>query len=268
MEETSLIAFKAVCNFINDLESEYGKRHKPLKLYKRLINHTQIAHDNAIRKHLVVFHDFCIANRDALAVQDKTKLALKKLEYSERVYIDIDYVLHIADAETTPVIWRHLLTISALLDPTSKAKEILKKAAEEGKSGVDETDFLTNIISKVEKSVKPDANPMEAVTSIMQSGILTEMMSDLGSKKLDLSKLLGAVQGMVTTLSNQAGDDPEAKQAMGMLSNVTSMMGNMGNGGPPPDMSGMMQMMTSMMGNMKPPGPRVEEVRDLDKKKE
>jgi hypothetical protein len=269
MEETSLIAFKAVCNFVNDLESEYGKRHKPLKLYKRLINHTQIAHDHAMRKHLIVFHDFCVANRDALVVQDVTKLVMKKLEYSERVFIDMDHIFHIADAETTPVIWRHLLTISALLDPTGKAKEILKKASEDGKSGKDETDFLSNIISKVEKSVKPDANPMEAVSSIMQSGIFTEMMSDLGSKKLDLGKLLGAVQGMVTTLSNQAGDDPEAKQAMGMLSNVTSMMGNMGNNnGAPPDMSGMMQMMTTMMAGMKPPSAQVEEVRDVPRKEE
>jgi hypothetical protein len=266
MEETSLIAFKAVCNFVNDLESEYGKRHKPLKLYKRLINHTQIAHDNAIRKHLLVFYDFCVANRDALASQDVSKLVSKKMEYSERVYIDMEQIFRMADAETTPVIWKHLLTISALLDPTGKAKEILKKAVEDGKSGLDETDFLTNIISKVEKSVKPDANPMEAVSSIMQSGIFTEMMSDLGSKKLDLGKLLGAVQGMVTTLSNQAGDDPEAKQAMGMLSNVTSMMGN---GNQPPDMSGMMQMMTTMMAGMKA-GPTVEEVHELsqqDKKK-
>jgi len=95
----------------------------------------------------------------------------------------------------------------------------------------------------------------------MQSGIFTEMMSDLGSKKLDLGKLLGAVQGMVTTLSNQAGDDPDAKQAMGMLNNVTSMMGNMGNGGGAPDMSGMMQMMTTMMAGMKPPSATVEELK-------
>jgi hypothetical protein len=261
MEETSLIAFKAVCNFVNDLDSEYGKKHKPLKLYKRLINHTQIAHDNAIRKHLVIFHDFCTMNRDALYSQDVTKLVAKKLEYSERVLIDMEYIFRLADLETTPVIWRHLLTISALLDPTGKAKEILKKAGEDNKSTKDETDFLSNIISKVEKSVKPDANPMEAVSSIMQSGIFTEMMSDLGSKKLDLGKLLGAVQGMVTTLSNQAGDDPDAKQAMGMLNNVTSMMGNMGNGGGAPDMSGMMQMMTTMMAGMKPPSATVEELK-------
>lgn len=265
-EETSLIAFKAICNFVNDLEFAYGKRHKPLKLYKRLINHTQISHDNAIRKHLTLFHDFCVSNRDALSTQEISKLCQKKVEYSDRVFIDMELIMRIADDETLPIIWKHLLTISAIIDPTGKAKEILKKSADEGKTGRDETDFLTNIISKVEASVKPDANPMEAVSSIMQSGIFTEMMSDLGSKKLDLGKLLGAVQGMVSTLGNQVGDDPEAKQAMGMLNNVTSMMSNMGNGGGgAPDMSGMMQMMTTMMAGMKPANANVEEISE-DKK--
>ena len=262
-EETSLIAFKAICNFVNDLESVYGKKHKPLKLYKRLVNHTQIMHDQAIRKHIIIFHDYCVVNRDALASQNSSKLVQKTISYSDRVFVDMSIIFHLADQETIPVIWKHLLTISAILDPTGNAKNILKKASEDGKSDKDETDFLTNIISKVEKSVKPDSNPMEAVSSIMQSGIFTEMMSDLGSKKLDLGKLLGAVQGMVSTLGNQVGDDPEAKQAMGMLSTMTSMMGN-GSSGAAPDMMGMM---SAMMGGMKPPSAQVEEIRD-DKKNE
>jgi len=267
-EDTSLIAFKAICNFVNDLESVYGPRQKPLKYYKRLINKTQISHENAIRKHITLFHDFCVANRDALTSQNAGKLVQKTIKYSDNVSINMEVIFKNADAETSPVIWNHLLTISAILDPTGKAKEILKKAAETGKSGQDETDFLTNIISKVEKNIKPDANPMEAVSSIMQSGIFTDMMSDLGSKKLDLGKLLGAVQGMVSVLGNQAGDDPESKQAMGMLSNVTSMMGNMGNNqaAGTPDMSGMMQMMTMLMSGAKMPSASVEEISEEKKK--
>ena len=262
-EETSLIAFKSICNFVNDLESEYGKRHKPLKLYKRLINHTQISHDNAIRKHINLFYDFCVSNRDAIISQDTGKLSQTKIAYSDRVFIDMEYIFKISDNETRPVIWKHFLTISAIIDPTGKAKEILKKSFEDGKTGKDESEFLANIISKVESSVKPDANPMEAVASIMQSGIFTDMMSDLGSKKLDLGKLLGAVQGMVSSLGNQS-DQPEAKEAMGMLSNV---IGNMDKGGQP-DMAQMMQVMTSMMSGMKPPSAVVEEIPAENKEKE
>ena len=246
-EETLLIGFKAICNFINDLESVYGKKHKPLKLYKRLINHTQISHDQAIRKHIAIFYQFCSANQEALTTRDKTKLTSTRLEYSERVFVDMGYILGVADSETTDVIWRHLLTISAILDPSGKAKEVLRKATAEGKTGKEESDFLTNIISKVEKNVKPDSNPMEAISSMMQSGVFNEMLSDLGSKKLDMSKLLGAVQGMVAGLGNQLGDDPEAKQALGMLTNMTGMLGGGAGNGQAPDMAGMMQMMSGLM---------------------
>lgn len=242
-EETALIAFKAICNFINDLESEFGKKHKPLKLYKRLINHTQISHDAAIKKHLTIFHDFSMTNRDALSSQDPTKLVEKKLSYSDRVFVDMDFIFRLADEDTTKVIWQHILTISAIVDPASRAKDILKKHVDEGKGG-NEADFLANIISKVEKSVKPDTNPMEAVNSILQSGLINEMMTDLSSKKLDMGKLLGVVQGMVSTLGSQTGDDPESKNAMNMLN---SMVGSISNGGGPPNMMGMM---TSLMSGM------------------
>lgn len=265
-EETLLIGFKAICSFVNDLSTEYGKRHKPLKLYSRLVSHTQITHDQAIRKHFVIFHDFCVANREILHLQDASKLVEKKLLYSERVYIDMEHIFHIADAETTPIIWQHLLTISAIVDPAGKAKEFLRKNASNGKN---EADFLADVISKVEKNVKPDANPMEAVSSIMQSGIFTELLSGmqggLQNGKMDVNKLLGAVQGMVSNLSAQAGDDPEAKQAASMLGNVSSMIGNMANNrgnGAPPDMSGMMTMMSTLMSTMAAGqnSPRVEDV--------
>lgn len=261
-DDTVLIGFKAICNFVNDLESVYGNKHKPLRLYKRLVNHTQISHDNIIRKHIGLFQQFCSCNQQALSEQNHTKFTQKRIEYSERVYIDMAFIFTLVDNETSPIIWKHLLTISAIVDPSGRAKEILKKASEDGKSGKEETDFLTNIISKVEQNIKPDSNPMEAVASIMQSGLFTEMMSDMNSKKFDLNKLLGAVQGMVSSLGNQIGDDPEAKQAMGMLNNVTSMMGNVNNNGTPPDMSGMMQMMSTMMTNIKPPSPQIEDISD------
>lgn len=257
-EETSLLAFKTICNFINDLSAEFGKKHKPLQLYKRLINKTQISHDRAIRKHIASCNTFCVANREAIQEQNADKLVEKKISYSERVFVDMSRIFKLADKETSPVIWQHILTVSALVDPAGKAKEILRKSVENGKTDGKEADFLSNIISKVEKNVKPDANPMEAVSSIMQSGIFTELLSGMQggmeSGNLDIGKLLGAVQGMVSNLGDHVGDDPEAKQAMGMLSGMSSMVNNMQSNPneAPPDMMGMM---TQMMSGMSPPGP-------------
>lgn len=253
IEETSLLAFRAICNFVGDLSAEYGKRHKPLHLYKRLSTHTQISHDKAIRKHISIFREFCLANRDALMTQDISKLVAKKIVYSDRVYIDMEFIFRIADKENSQVIWQHLLIISALIDPAGKAKDVLRKKAEESGTGGDapESNFLSDIISKVEKNVRPDSNPMEAFTSILQSGIANDLMSGmkggLESGKLDMRKLLGAVQGIVTNLESQAGSDPETKQTMGMLHNV---IGSMGNGDSPPDVGTMMKGMMSLMSSM------------------
>ena len=54
-DENLLIAFKTICNFVNELASEYATKHKPLKLYQRLINKTQISHDQIIKKHIMIY---------------------------------------------------------------------------------------------------------------------------------------------------------------------------------------------------------------------
>jgi hypothetical protein len=247
MDETPLLTFKAICNFINDLADVFGSKHKPLKLYKRLINQTQIAHDQAIKKHITVFHDFCISNRDAIFTQNPAIINSTQLSYSSRVYIDMRIIFKLADNDSIPVIWKHLLTISALIDPAGNAKNILKKNVDEKKSSVDETQFLSEMITKFENTITPDSNPADAIGAIMQSGMMTDLVNNMQGGKLDLGKLMGAVQNMVFSIEQKAGDDPEAKQAIGMVNNMIGTI----NSGQQPDMAGMMSMMTSFMGGLK-----------------
>jgi hypothetical protein len=157
----------------------------------------------------------------------------------------MEYIFRIADKENSPVIWQHLLTISALIDPDGKAKDVLLKNKEDDKK---EDDFLSDIISKVQQNVKPNSNPMEAFSSILQSGVATDLISNmqgnLKSGKLDMKKLLGSVKGLITNLENQEGAEPEMKKAMGMLNNL------IGDGDSPPDLGAMMQGMMGLMGSM------------------
>jgi hypothetical protein len=256
--DTSLITFKAISNFTNDLGDVFSETHRPLKLYSHLINKTTIAHDKPIQKHIEAFRLFCVANRDAIANKDVKGLSKHKISYSKRVFINMKQIFQHSDTETTSVIWRHLLTISALVDPTGQARKILKEQAESG--GGDEVNFLTDIISKVEDKVDPNANPMEAVASIMQSGIFTDLVSGMGNGlqdgSLDLGKLMGTVQTMVTKLSDDAGDKEGGEQAMNM---INTMMGSLSAGAnspandgqpqPMPDLAGMLgPMMGAMMG--------------------
>lgn len=240
-EDTALIAFKAVNSFVTDLASEFGKEQHSLKLYQRLISKTQISHDKAIKKHLSIFSDFCKKNREAILEQDQTKLVNKKIFYSDRVYIDFEPIFEHADEDVRKVIWQHILTISATLDPTSGAKSILKKQAEENPEVKGEADLMSNLIGKIEETVKPDANPAEAVSAIMGSGIFTELFSgmqgDLSSGKLDMGKMMGVIQGMMSQLGSQVGDDPQGQQMMGMVNNMMGGLGNMGMAGPSQNVS-------------------------------
>ena len=231
MSDTSLISFKSIATFTKDLAEMYALNQRSLKLYRHLINKTTIAHDKPIKKHIQAFRDFCVANRDAITTMDEKKFVTNRVVYSDRVYIDFKDIFKLADSQTKVIIWKHFLTISALVDPAGKAKEVLKNS-NSGKEG----DFLSDIITKVEKHVDPNANPMEAVNSIMKSGIFNDLiggMNDgLQSGSLDLGKLMGTVQSMVTSLGEKSGDSEGGDQAMNVINTmIGSMMGGAGGAG-------------------------------------
>jgi hypothetical protein len=230
--DTSLIAFKAISTFTSELVESFSKYQRSLKLYGRLINKTTISHTQSIQKHIDTFKIFCISNREAIIQRDHSKLQTNKIEFSDRVYVDMDDIFRRADKETLSVIWQHLLYISSLVDPAGRAKEILKENLSNGKSEKNETDFLTNLFDKVEAHVDPNANPMEAVSSIMKSGIFTDLIGGMNSGvsngTLDIGKLMGAVQGMVAKMGEKTGGDSQANNALNM---ITSLMGGMGGMG-------------------------------------
>ena len=248
----SLVIFKAICNFTNDLGEVFSKKHRPLKLYVHLINKTTISHNKPIQKHVEAFKLFCVDNRNAIFEKKTENLVRTTISYSETVYIDIKYIFSIADSECTDIIWQHLLTISALVDPESNAKDILKEEKLNTKS---ESDFLADVISKVENNVDTNANPMEAITSIMQSGIFTDLVSGMGkgieNGSLDLGKLMGSAQQMISKLSDEAGDHQGGEQATNMINTMMSNMSNSEQGGVP-DISALLG---PMMANMMSPPP-------------
>ena len=269
--DNTLLQFKAISNFVKELAGMYETKHKPLRLYAHLLSRTQLGHETAIAKNIEIFRKFCVANRSAIMSKDIALLQQEHLVYSKKVFIDMSVVFGLCDEESTAVIWEHLLCISALVDPAGRAKEILQrslaqKTAQEGKGG-GEAEFLTNLITKVEDGVQGGQNPMDAVGSIMQSGVFTELIGEmqggLQSGNLDLSKILGAVQGMVAGMNDQVGDDPEAQQMMSMLSGMTSMVGARAGGGnmQAPDMSAMMRMMSGMTQSAPPTRATLEEHR-------
>jgi hypothetical protein len=228
-DNKNLIAFKAISDFVNAISEEYGKKIKGLKLYARLLKKTTFSHENAINKHVSLFTEFCVRNRDAILSRNQNNIKEEVIKYSDVVYLNMKNIFNICNSQDKDIVWKHILTISAILDPTGKAKEILKKSSED-KNVNNEANFLTDIISKVEQTVKPDANPIEAITSMMNSGVFTELMSGMKTNmeegKLDMNKMLGVVQGMFSSLNNGENKDSNGSppDIMQMLSSVTGMM--------------------------------------------
>ena len=248
--DTSLVTFKAISTFSISLEEIFGKKQRPLKLYVRLLKRTTLSHEKAIKKHVDAFREFCIVNREALEQKDASKFLKNKIIYSERVFIDIKRIFKASDKETAQTIWEHLLTIAALLDPAGKARKILKQTMKTGDGSEVEANFLTDIIGKVEKHVDADAEPMQAVASIMQSGVFSELVSGMGSGlqdgSLDLSKLMGTVQSMVSGL-NQGSEGLNSSEGL-------------------PDLSGLMNMVTPMLGALTANLPVTEQTELASKK--
>ena len=103
---------------------------------------------------------------------------------------------------------------------------------------------------------------MEAVASIMKSGVFAELVGGMGNGlqdgSLDLGKLMGTVQTMVSTLSGDGNGvgAPAGTGGENPMELISTMMGSInagaqsGKGGNPgaPDLSGMMNMMGPMLG--------------------
>jgi hypothetical protein len=264
MSETNIIAFKAITTFTNQLADEFTDRksskHRSLRLYCRLVNKTTFVSTDPINKHVEAFKLFCVTNRESLCSKELEDIKTETIYYSKAVYINIKQLLNEADNHTRNVIWDHLLVISALVDPEGKAKEMLKNVKKEmNKDTGNEANFLADIISKVESSVNVENdNPAEAFSSIMNSGIFTELIggmnTGLSDGSLDIGKLMGTVQNMVSTISN--GDEGEAiNTMMGSMGQTQNQDGPTTDGpttdGPPPfDIGSIMGMMGPLMGAM------------------
>ena len=226
MEDNTLIVFNSITKFVHSLNECFGEKQRSLQLYSRLIEKTTIIHEGPIQKHIAAFQSFCDKNQNAIYEKDETKFTQTNISYSERVFINMSDVFKNASQNEKETIWKHLLLLMVRFDPSGRAKKILKESLKKSKeSSENEENFLNNIINKVEKNVSPSDNPMQAVSSVMSSGLFTDligsMTSGLNNGELDLSKLMGTVQSMVTNLTGKSDMPPEMA---GMMSQMTGMM--------------------------------------------
>jgi len=231
--DQTLNVFKTINGFVKNMNECYGSNQKTLQLYARLISKTTIEDDAPITRHITAFTKFCTENKDAILEKNYKKLVNPKISYNEKVYINMELIFKAATAGERVVIWKHILTIYAFIDPQSRAKEMLREVIDKDGKGGKEEEFLTDIFDKVGNNIQQDGNPLQAVGNLMSSGIFTDivgsMSSGLENGELDLGRLMGSMQGMVTNIGSMADKDGQSQQPemAEMLGQMTAMMGNL-----------------------------------------
>lgn len=209
--DATVLIFRSISNFVKDLNESFGNRQKSLLLYAALIEKTGLMHEEPIKKHIHLFSEFCKNNEEAITDKDVLKFKNPVIQYSEKVFIDIGSVFSLADKEEKEIMWRHLLTLLALLHPSSQAKSLLRQqsTAIPTTPRVNEDQFLSNLIDKVGEHIDPTAaNPVEMMNGIMQSGVFQDLVSTmnngLSDGQLDLTKMLGSLQTMIGNIGTMA----------------------------------------------------------------
>ena len=205
--------YKCIKTYVNNLDECYGEDLVNIRLYNNLLKKTTSSHTEAINKHIKLFSDFCDVNEKIILDNEYNNLVNSKIKFTENVYLDVNEILEMCDDDSEKKnMWKHLQLMCSVNNPSINAKEILFKKE------TSETNFLKNMMDKVESSVDnmDSSNPMEAITGMMSSGVFSElvgsMTSGLQSGDLNIGNLLGTVNEMVGSMNIDEGGVPNNNQ--------------------------------------------------------
>ncbi len=201
--------YNQIKEFVISLNECYGENFINIKLYNRLMEKTLPEHIDAISKHVYIFEQFCKTNETNI-VKKNYDFVQADIKYSEKVYLNMKEIFETSDDRD--VLWKYIYNISVMVNPKIEAKQMLNE-------DTSENNFLLDIMDKVERNIDPNStNPMEAITSMMSSGVFSDlvgtMTSNLQSGDLNLGSLMGTMNTMMSGLSNEGGMGQSMGQSM------------------------------------------------------
>lgn len=267
MDESKLQVFNAIAAFVQDLNTCFGKKYKPVALYNRLVEKTTLQDVNAIDRHINAFRTFF--NRNSRYILKQELDSFSKVEYSDRVYLDISKLISSSSSpEDKDVIHKHLVKIFSLMNSgTKEAREALETIAVVQSAAVDNKDFDIDLPNTTEgnfikdtldemtghfEGMDQNANPMQMMAGMMQSGFFQKFMGDMQSKmssgEMTIQSLMGTVTNVISDVVPKEGKDAAKlqqvmSQSMGQISELT------GGQNLPPEIQGQMsQLMAAMTG--------------------
>lgn len=217
------LLLKKFVQFVEDLNNVFGQKTKSIKMYSivlsklfELSENTDQKNDtqDRINQHLTILQNFLSANNDAIIKQDQTLLKETKLKYSDSIYVDIEMVLN--HSEEKSAIWKHLLLLTSLSEPSSKAKDVLTNLLEEDS---EENKIIKNIASKLESpeimeklgGMNMSSNPFDMISTLTSSGLMDSIMGGVSGdiQKVNPKKLIGTMRNMLDAISSQIENDSQ-----------------------------------------------------------
>ena len=235
--------FSAIKSFVTEINSLYGAHYKPLALYGRLVEKTNLTHTVPVNKHINAFKKFMVSNRNAIYNMNEQDFKPHKIQYNDNVYFNMKTIMNMADPDTQQVIWQHLLVLSALLDPESKAKQRIKEtqmAQQQSMTGGGVDPMLSGIMNMVSSVMmdgggggpigceSTDGGMGQIFGQIMSSGILPKMMSTISSSvkdgQIDIGNIVTSVQSLAKEcnldLPPLKNEDEEVDKVLDMFSGL------------------------------------------------
>ena len=215
------LAFRAIKELISDLRELYSNPKSPLALYNRLIQHIK---DNeqgpGINKCISGFVNFFDTHAKHL---DSVELMMEKIPRgttipygtSDKVFIEIQKFLHLADEESREAIRMHLLTIATIMEPDETALNNLDTATATSRSlqkdlltrmGLDadskEGTFISDTMAEIQESMKDckTDDPTAAIMGLMPMipGIMGKLRDGVTDGSIDMTKLISSMGGAFT----------------------------------------------------------------------
>ena len=226
-KKRTLYTFQNILEFVTDLHEVIGTSQKALTMYYRLLTKAPVSDQKILKRHVSCFKTFCITNRSAICEKDINKLVSKKIEFTERIFIDIPRIFKLLDRDSKNTMWKYLLTISAIVDEESTARDVLNKPS-------NPNSVITELMETVQdeltsSNIQVSDNPMEMVMSLMSSGAIDNIMNSFQSKisngEIDMMSMLSAAQMMTQNIQDDAKgtDNPMLKE---LVENMSGMMTN------------------------------------------
>ena len=245
MENNNLNVFSKILLFLNELNAMFGDKYKNVFLYYKLCKKTTISNTNGITKHVEYFNRFLLPNKENILRKNFKDLNPTEIRFdkSEKVFVNVQEIMKNTDKPTREVMFKHLHFLLCLVNPDDKSlqQSLLKdvpgtlkdvpgtlkddvtkiSVGDSSEKETKESSFINNFVSKVknnfETSSSQSSNPMEMAMQLMQSGVfsdITSQMKDgLGNGELKIDKLVSNVQSMIGNLTSSLNNVTEENQS-------------------------------------------------------